>query len=826
MFKRLFQSKAKKREQMLQHVQTDTDPEDVWKIIGELGEGSFGAVHKVKHSETGELAAAKIIPFDDDEELFDYVVEVDILTELPHDYVVGIKGAYLWKSKLWIVLELCEGGALDDILIDLERGLAEDQIRVITRQMLEGLVFLHSKGVIHRDMKAGNILLCANGRVKLTDFGVSAFCKNGKIQRSSFIGTPYWMAPEVVICENIRDRPYTCSADIWSLGITLIELAETNPPYQDMHPMRVLFKIPKAMPPTLNEPHKWSADFSDFLMKCLMKDPSERPSAEELLKHPFVANATSPKPIRDLLKLARADVVEVIEDLADEQVVEMQQMSLRDMQSIATTGNVSLQSPAFKVTEEAGSDFGFVPKAQEPVATESSTGSTAHLKASDAEDRTNFKTLTRTRTFVNEDGETVTFTTTRVVETSRPHGYTMTRRAMDKGLPGADQEDWAKNRDKEAVLKRDQLRAMRQLQRDEKKEAGELVSRLQAEREQLALAQEKKMLALQKTFEKRIIAHDKQANIEIDKLEKAQTQELAHRAKELKHQFEKESKQLQRDSKRSVREVAAKVKTLPKADRKVKKVEALEELDKTFHDNLVELTQHQERNQQQNLGELRANQRVQMLRFRLQMLSQEHDLLRDRAETIAQFGESQILEKQQMLKHQLKATFWLQKHQVHYRHEKEKDQLEEYHRHKLELLDKKYTSDLKLLPKRHKAEKAQRKKQLKKQLGSSTDGQAQLAEFRTAEDRKYDQLKEQLQEAYTDARQSLLRMMEKEKADMLQAQHSKKRDLLANEKKSLTMLDEKFASELRDYRKQVEESKQELEGQCEQQRLAVEQATN
>jgi serine/threonine protein kinase len=137
--------------------------------------------------------------------------------------------------------------------------------------------------------QAGNVLLKPNGTVKLTDFGVSALNTKIDQKRSTFIGTPYWMAPEVVVCENIQDKPYTYSSDIWSLAITLIEFAETSPPWHDMHPMRVLFKIPKSPPPTLTERGKWTGAFHDFLATCLVKEPAGRPTAAKALEHPFIS---------------------------------------------------------------------------------------------------------------------------------------------------------------------------------------------------------------------------------------------------------------------------------------------------------------------------------------------------------------------------------------------------------------------------------------------------------------------------------------------------------------------------------------------------------
>ncbi|NXY84586.1 STK10 kinase, partial [Alcedo cyanopectus] len=217
-----------------------------------------------------------------------------------------------------IMIEFCPGGAVDATMLELDRGLTEPQIQVICRQMLEALHYLHSKKIIHRDLKAGNVLLTQDGDIKLADFGVSA--KNMKTlqKRDSFIGTPYWMAPEVVMCETMKDTPYDYKADIWSLGITLIEMAQIEPPHHELNPMRVLLKIAKSDPPTLSCPSKWSLEFRDFLKKALDKNPETRPSAAQLLEHPFVSKVTSNRALRELVAEAKAEVMEEIEDGRDE----------------------------------------------------------------------------------------------------------------------------------------------------------------------------------------------------------------------------------------------------------------------------------------------------------------------------------------------------------------------------------------------------------------------------------------------------------------------------------------------------------------------------
>ncbi|CAM9462360.1 unnamed protein product [Bubo scandiacus] len=308
----------KRRSKEYEHVRRDLDPGEVWEVVGELGDGAFGKVYKAKNKETGALAAAKVIETKSEDELEDYMVEIEILATCNHRHIVKLLGAFYWDGKLWIMIEFCPGGAVDATMLELDRGLTEPQIQVICRQMLEALHYLHSKKIIHRDLKAGNVLLTQDGDIKLADFGVSA--KNMKTlqKRDSFIGTPYWMAPEVVMCETMKDTPYDYKADIWSLGITLIEMAQIEPPHHELNPMRVLLKIAKSDPPTLSCPSKWSLEFRDFLKTALDKNPETRPSAAQLLEHPFVSKVTSNRALRELVAEAKAEVMEEIEDSRDE----------------------------------------------------------------------------------------------------------------------------------------------------------------------------------------------------------------------------------------------------------------------------------------------------------------------------------------------------------------------------------------------------------------------------------------------------------------------------------------------------------------------------
>jgi serine/threonine protein kinase len=193
-------------------------------------------------------------------------------------------------------MEFCGGGSVSDCEDILDEPLTEEQIAIICRQSLRGLDYLHAQKKIHRDIKAGNILLTKTGDVKLADFGVSAQLTSTLSKKNSFIGTPYWMAPEVIEGEH-----YDYKCDVWSLGITAIEMAELLPPYSEIHPMRALFQIPKNPAPKLQDITKWTPEFQDFVQRCLVKLPKERASVKELLEHPFITGVRNKAVLIDLI---------------------------------------------------------------------------------------------------------------------------------------------------------------------------------------------------------------------------------------------------------------------------------------------------------------------------------------------------------------------------------------------------------------------------------------------------------------------------------------------------------------------------------------------
>ncbi|XP_016061940.1 PREDICTED: mitogen-activated protein kinase kinase kinase kinase 1 [Miniopterus natalensis] len=264
------------------------DPRDHYDLLQRLGGGTYGEVFKARDKVTGDLVALKMVKMEPDDDVSTLHKEILILKTCRHANIVAYHGSYLWLQKLWICMEFCGAGSLQDIY-QVTGPLSELQISYVCREVLQGLAYLHSQKKIHRDIKGANILINDAGEVRLADFGISAQIGATLARRLSFIGTPYWMAPEVAAVALKGGYNELC--DIWSLGITAIELAELQPPLFDVHPLRVLFLMTKSgyQPPRLKEKGKWSAAFHNFVKVSLTKNPKKRPSATKMLSHQLVS---------------------------------------------------------------------------------------------------------------------------------------------------------------------------------------------------------------------------------------------------------------------------------------------------------------------------------------------------------------------------------------------------------------------------------------------------------------------------------------------------------------------------------------------------------
>ncbi|XP_064322767.1 serine/threonine-protein kinase TAO3 isoform X2 [Phalacrocorax carbo] len=285
------------------------DPEEIFVGLHEIGHGSFGAVYFATNSHTNEVVAVKKMSYSGkqtNEKWQDIIKEVKFLQQLKHPNTIEYKGCYLKEHTAWLVMEYCLGSA-SDLLEVHKKPLQEVEIAAITHGALQGLAYLHSHCKIHRDIKAGNILLTEPGQVKLADFGSASIVSPA----NSFVGTPYWMAPEVILAMD--EGQYDGKVDVWSLGITCIELAERKPPLFNMNAMSALYHIAQNDSPTLQS-NEWSDSFRGFVDYCLQKIPQERPSSTDLLRHDFVRRDRPPRVLTDLIQRTK-DAVRELDNL-------------------------------------------------------------------------------------------------------------------------------------------------------------------------------------------------------------------------------------------------------------------------------------------------------------------------------------------------------------------------------------------------------------------------------------------------------------------------------------------------------------------------------
>lgn len=286
-----------------------TDPSGIFELVEVVGSGTYGQVYKGRHTRTGQLAAIKIMDVTEEEEE-EIKLEINVLKNHSHHRnIATYYGAFIHKSppgqddKLWLVMEYCGAGSVTDLVKSTRTlSLREDWIAYICREISRGLSHLHASKIIHRDIKGQNVLLTDNAEVKLVDFGVSARLDKTIGRRNTFIGTPYWMSPEVIACDENPEAKYDNRSDLWSLGITAIEMAESHPPLCDMHPMRALFLIPRSPPPRLKPARRWSKKFHAFIETVLVKDYTQRPHTEQLLRHTFLKDIPNERQVKIQLK--------------------------------------------------------------------------------------------------------------------------------------------------------------------------------------------------------------------------------------------------------------------------------------------------------------------------------------------------------------------------------------------------------------------------------------------------------------------------------------------------------------------------------------------
>lgn len=275
----------------LKQVCSHGDPRLIYTKKTKIGQGASGEVYIARNNTTKEICAIKQMNLNLQQKKELLINEILVLEESDHPNIVNYKASYLIGNELWVIMEYMEGGSLTEMIDSGE--IPEPQIATVCQEVLKGLVHLHERNIIHRDIKSDNVLLGRTGQVKLTDFGFCAKLTPERGKRATMVGTPYWMAPEV-----IKQQKYDASVDIWSLGIMVIEMIEGEPPYLNEEPLKALFLIATNGKPQIKDPYSISADLRDFLDSCLCVNVADRSTATQLLKHPFLKKAA---PIESLI---------------------------------------------------------------------------------------------------------------------------------------------------------------------------------------------------------------------------------------------------------------------------------------------------------------------------------------------------------------------------------------------------------------------------------------------------------------------------------------------------------------------------------------------
>uniref|UniRef100_A0A8C1IJ73 non-specific serine/threonine protein kinase n=1 Tax=Cyprinus carpio TaxID=7962 RepID=A0A8C1IJ73_CYPCA len=823
-FRKIFKLGAEKKKKQYDHVHRDANPEEIWEIVGELGDGAFGKVFKAQNKQTGIFAAAKVIDTKTEDELEDYMVEIDILASCDHHNIVKLLDAFYYESKLWILIEFCAGGAIDAVMLELERPLTEPQIRVVCKQTLDALQYLHDNKVIHRDLKAGNILLSLDGDVKLADFGVSA--KNTKTiqRRDSFIGTPYWMAPEVVMCETSKDRPYDYKADIWSLGVTLIELAQIEPPNHEMNPMRVLLKIAKADPPTLQQPSKWSPEFNDFLKHALDKNVDNRWSTAQLLQHPFVSSVTDSRPLRELIAEAKAEVTEEIEDLKEEE--EEDDLLIRGHKRAPSDASVgssedeklpqspsTLESVPEKI-EEASTPklpddnvITGIKKEEEPLkvdenhiedvaepgskeqAVEVSPKESQEPKAEEkpVEPETPADTVVQTEEQrAKPDGEKleekkeVAGNGELIKEVSRQKKtLKKTRKFIVDGVEVSVTTskiitDNDTKSEEMRFLRRQELRELRLLQKEEQRAQQQLSNKLQQQREQIYKRFEQEVTSKKRQYDTEVENMERQQKQTIERLEQEHTERLRDEAKRIKAEQEKELSKFQSTLKNRKKELCMHQQDLDSALKKII---------------------------QQHKHELATIER--------DCLNNKHQLLRAREAAMWELEERHLQEKHQLHKQQLKDQYFMQRHQLLKRHEKEMEQMHRYNQRLIEEMKNKQTQERTRLPKIQRSDAKTRMAMFKKSLRITTTGvtpeleRERVKQFAAQEEKRQKNERHHQHQKHEAQMRDLQTQCDANIRELQQLQNEKCHLLIEHETQKLKELDEEHSAELKDWREKL-----------------------
>uniref|UniRef100_A0A671S3N7 non-specific serine/threonine protein kinase n=1 Tax=Sinocyclocheilus anshuiensis TaxID=1608454 RepID=A0A671S3N7_9TELE len=850
---------VKKKTKQYEHVHRDVNPNDIWEIIGELGDGAFGKVYKAQNKETGALAAAKVIETKSEEELEDYMVEIDILASCNHQYIVKLLDAFFYDNNLSIMIEFCPGGAVDATMLELDRGLEEPQIRVICKQMLEALQYLHSMKIIHRDLKAGNILLTLDGDIKLADFGVSA--KNTKTlqRRDSFIGTPYWMAPEVVMCETMKDAPYDYKADIWSLGITLIELAQIEPPHHELNPMRVLLKIAKSEPPTLEQPTPIK-DPSETSETSLYGDHRHNEAPMELEEEPRTPVSTE-SPLKEQDDLSDRFPEEDhdkpeseasgktfssdsgIEDgkstptsEEDPKAVESSEPELHllgtpEPSESSGSSSETTEQPSQKPEEEEAHGAREMPRhailnrteSKEPSNRMSGMSDRSSLAGDDVE------RLSKRYSDVTSENMDISLNLSGDMSVNKDLGtislwdnkktLKRTRKFLVDGVELSVTTskmftDDEKKDEEMRLLRRQELRNLRLLQKEQHRAQALLNLKLKEQREQMQRRFDQEMNAKKKYYDTELETLEKQQKQSIERMETEHTVRLRDEGKRIRAEQEKAYNKFLDQMKHRKKEVKQEVEKLPRSQRKgsmkikMNNFQQMKSDEKFLADQRDFLDSTLKSIIAQNKREISETER--------QCLIVKQNLLREREATVWDLEEKSLHERHQLLKQQLKDQYFLQRHQLLKKHEKEQEQMQCYNQRMIELHKARQQQEKNRLPKIQRSEAKTRMAMFKKSLrihssGSSAEDREKTKQFSRLEEKRQKAERLHQQQKHENQMRERISECEGNARELQQLQNEKCHLLIENETQRLKAVDEQHNQQLKEWREHLKPRKKVLE---------------
>uniref|UniRef100_A0A673ZU75 non-specific serine/threonine protein kinase n=1 Tax=Salmo trutta TaxID=8032 RepID=A0A673ZU75_SALTR len=810
---RLSNFDIKKKAKQYEHVHRDINPNDQWEIIGELGDGAFGKVYKAKNKETGALAAAKVIETKTEEELEDYMVEIDILAKCDHRYIVKLLDAFYHDAKLWIMIEFCPGGAVDATMLELDRGLMEPQIQVICRQTLEALVYLHSIKIIHRDLKAGNILLTLEGDIKL-DLAFRAKSEPPTLEQPNKWSQEFKDFLKKSLDKNPESRPNAAQL----LEHPFVCSVKTN------RPLRELVAEAKAevMEEIEDNREEGEEDTSENSSKPKTdlsgKDPSQTSQTslqgdnapDTLTKSPMGAEAkppVRPSSMRDgqLIDQQLPDEgISIVDSDKPESETSGKAFSssdsgIEDGKSTSDEGkpggsgsanmdNLMAHHNANGMISKRYSDAGSVSASE---SMDISLNLSGDMSVNKDDGSLCPRTLKRTRKFVI-DGLEVSVTTSKII--------------------GDDE----KKDEEMRFLRRQELRDLRLLQKEEHRAQALLNTKLDAQKEQMQRRFDQEMNAKKKYYDTELESLEKNQKQTIEKMETDHAVKLRDETKRIRSEQDRDYNKFQDQMKRNKKEMKNEIEKLPRKSRKDSMKQSMNTFTQMKQTEEQNFLSAQKNHLDTTLKRIISENKMEISETERKCLNKKQHLVRDREATIWDLEEKNLHEKHQLLKQQLKDQYFLQRHQLLKKHEKEQEQMQCYNQRMIELLKARQQQEKGRLPKIQRSEGKTRMVMFKKSLrinstGSASDEREKIKQFAQQEDKRQKAERLHLQQKHEHQMRDMVSQCEGNVRELQQLQNEKCHLLIENETQRLKSLDEQHNHHLKEWREQLKPRKKALE---------------